>query len=116
MVHQPHGGLGDLGGEFFQLDAVELINIAQNFAFNVQKLRFVLVQNAQNIQFKLAQFAIGDDQKVAAAAGGIKEFQLGQALMKLMSFFRWFLTLSNSARSSSRNNGPMSLRIFFSVV
>ena len=74
------------------------------------------VEHAQDVQFQQAQFTVGNHKEVAAPAGRIKEFELGEALMKLISFFGWPFTFSNSARSSSRNSGPMSLRMFFSVV
>ena len=70
-------------GNSSSLDAVELIDIAQDFALHVEQLGAVLVQGAQDIQFQHAQFPVGDHQEVAAAAGRVKEFQPGQALMKL---------------------------------
>ena len=118
VVHQPQGGLGDLGGKFLDLDAVKLIDVAQDLEFcHVKRtLVRVRVKGTQDSSSSSAQFPVGNDQKVAAAASRIEKFQAGQALMKLESLFRWSLTFLNSARSSSRNSGPMSLRMFFSVV
>jgi hypothetical protein len=37
-----------------------------------------LVENGEEVVFEGAEFAVGDDEEVAAAAGGIKEFQAGE--------------------------------------
>ena len=38
----------------------------------------------QDFEFQLAQFAVGDDEEVAAAAGGIEEAELGQLVVELV--------------------------------
>src|ERR1700732_4625358 len=46
-------------------------------------MRLAIEQHAQNIQFKQAQFPIGDDEEIAATASGIEKFQLGDPSMEL---------------------------------
>ena len=75
----------------------------------------------KDFEFQLAEFAVGEDQEVAAAAGGIEETELGQLVVKFLQprvrrVDRSALMVSNSARSSSRNRERMSLRMFFSAV
>ena len=41
------------------------------------------MNGAQHFQFQLAQFAVGDHQKVAAAAGGVEEGQGAQFFVEL---------------------------------
>lgn len=107
-----------MGRKFLDLDAVKLIHVAQDVELrHVERTgAILLVQHTQNVQFQFAQFPIGDDQKVAAAAGWVQEFELGEALMELCQFPGWPFKRSNSARSSSKNSGLISLRMFFSVV
>ena len=71
VVHQPQGHLCDLGGEFFDLDAVELVHVEVNQSMHVYAHLPVLNAGAKNGQLQIAQFAVGDDEKVAAAAGGV---------------------------------------------
>ena len=41
------------------------------------------MQLQQDFEFQLAEFAVGEDEEVAAAAGGIEETELGQFALKL---------------------------------
>ena len=86
QIAQTACGLGDLGWEFFYLDAVKLVYVAQDVQFRYVYgcgLRFS-VQAANDIKLQQAQFAIGDDQEIAAATSRIEEFELGKALMKIV--------------------------------
>ncbi|MBW7835404.1 MAG: hypothetical protein H3C28_02035 [Sphingomonadales bacterium] len=41
------------------------------------------VRFPQHLDFQHPQFAVGDDQKVAAAAGGVEKFEIPQLFLKL---------------------------------
>ena len=121
VVHQPQRDLGDLGGELLDLDAVKLIDIdaQQRMHIHTQLPAGVgfLGAGTQNGQFQLAQLAVADDQKIAAAARGVKKRQTAQLFVELkQAVAGCFLTFSNSAHSSSKNSGLMSLRMFSSLV
>lgn len=88
MIHQPKRGLRDLGGEFFNLNPVKLVNITQDVDLRHVKgsyLRFT-VQLPDDVHFQEPQFPVGNDKEVSASASRIKEFELGKALMKLIEF------------------------------
>ena len=73
--------------------------------------------SAQHFQLQHAQFAVGDDEEVAAAAGGVEKGQRAQLLVELEQLVAVALRpCSNSAHSSSRNRGLISLRMFSSLV
>ena len=83
VVHQPEGHLGDAGGPFGNLDAVELVHVHLRELVHVQRqLALGAVEDLQDFQFQQAQLAIGDDEEVAAAAGGVEEAQAGEALVE----------------------------------
>ena len=85
MVHQPHGHFGDAGGPFADLDAVELSPRppwrdcgCRNF------LLAGCAEFLEDFEFEQAQFAVGDDEEVAAAAGGVEECELAEFLVKVL--------------------------------
>jgi len=104
VIHHPHRDFCDARGKFLDLDAVELIDIDLGVEINVGDA-LLRMQFLQHRRFKLAQFAIGDDKKIAAAAGGIEEGQAAELFMR-----------ENSAFNSSMNSGSITFRMFFSEV
>ena len=79
VVHQPHRHLRDLGGELLDLDAVELVHVQQHVVLHMGKHRLLGGELAlEDFKLQQPQFAIGDDEEVAAAAGGVQELQGGQ--------------------------------------
>ena len=82
MVGQPQGHLRNLRGEFFYFYAVKLVYVDGGEGVHVQHLLAAAVGGAQNLDFELAQFAVGNDKKVAAATGGVKKGQRAQAFVK----------------------------------
>ena len=74
VVHEPERDLGDFGGEGLDLDAVELRDADLAQIRNVEELAGVVpVQLLQHVHFEAAQFAVGDEEEVAASAGGVEE-------------------------------------------
>ena len=86
VVGQPQRDLGDAGGEFLDLDAVELVDVELGKPVHVVERHFALAAAKlyQDFEFQLAEFAVGEDEEVAAAAGGIEETELGQLVVKLL--------------------------------
>src|SRR5690606_13024982 len=83
VVHQPQGHLGDLGGEFLDLDAVELVYVEVDKAVHIEGLLAAGVGSAQHFEFQQAQLPVGDHQKVATAAGRVEKAQAPQFLVEL---------------------------------
>gem|GEM_PF-5116998 len=75
VIGEPERHLRDLRGELFDLDAEELIDIHLHKLEDVEVLLPVLSHGAEDFEFELSQFAIGDDQKVPAPAGRVEELQ-----------------------------------------
>ena len=85
MVSQVQGGLRDARRPFLDLDAEKVIQLDHDlsmFSPVVEKHRglklvvilageFQLPDTHQELGVQAAQFAVGDDQEVAAAAGGV---------------------------------------------
>ena len=80
MVHHPHRHFGNANGEFLIFDAIELAHVDPRQQGRVNLL--VAILGAQRFQFQPPDFAVGDHQKVAAAAGRIKKGQPGQLFLK----------------------------------
>ena len=119
VVHQPQGHLGNLGWEFFNFYAVELVHVHANQAVHVHAalagVAAEFVAGAQHGQLQQAQFAVGNDQKFPPRRRGQKR-EVAQLLVKLKQAVAVVLTFSNSAHSASRNRGLMSFKIFSSLV
>ena len=80
MVHQPHGHLRDAGGPFADLDAVEGVHVHQQEPLDVQNP--LNLQRQEHLDLQQAQFAVGDDEEIAAAAGGVQEAELADLLVE----------------------------------
>jgi hypothetical protein len=98
VVDQPQRDLGDLRREFLDLDAVELIDVDGDQLVNVEHLLAVDVRGAQHVEFQQAQLAVGDGEKIAAAAGRVEKGQAAQFLVELEQLVAVALIFSNSAR------------------
>ena len=73
--------MGYLRGEFLDLDAVEAVHVQQHQLVHVHHLlAFQLSSDHGDLQF--AQLAVGDHQKIAAAAGGVQEAQFAELLVE----------------------------------
>jgi len=75
VIHEPEGDFGDAGGPFFDLDAVELIDVDAREAVDFVEghVLLALVDLFEEIEFEETELAVGDDEEVAAAACGIEE-------------------------------------------
>src|SRR6056297_58631 len=82
VVHHPQRRFGDAGGKLLVFDAVELVDVDHAQDRGVQFALSLGVQLAQHLHLQQAQFAVGDDQEITAAAGGIEECQAGQMPLK----------------------------------
>jgi hypothetical protein len=85
VIHQPKRGLRDLGREFLNLYPEKLVNVAQDVELRhvERSCPRLAVERSQNVQFQQAQFAVSNDEEVAAPASRIEEFQFGEPLMEL---------------------------------
>ena len=83
MVRHPQRDFGDAGGKFFNLDAVELIDIDLGIEPDIGDKLITWVKLSHDLIFDQANFAIGDNQKITASAGWIKKRQTAQPIMKL---------------------------------
>ena len=73
VVGEPHGDGGDFAGGGVDFDTVELVHVALGGGL----LRACGVfEFAQCLHFQKAHFAVGDDEEVAAAAGGVEDVYL----------------------------------------
>ena len=79
ILGDDEGEAGDFGGEIAQLDASEVGDGDVAFAAFFAALFVDLV-------FNLAHFAVGDDEKVATAAGGVKHADAGKAFAQVEQF------------------------------
>jgi hypothetical protein len=119
VIHQPKRGLRDLGRKLLNLYPEKLVNIAQDV-----ELRYVerscprlAVERAQNVQFEQAQFAVGDDEEVAAPASRIEEFQFGEPFMELGKFFLLAFELLEFSAELVKKQRPNELEdVFFGSV
>src|SRR6185437_10105615 len=89
VVHHPHRCLGNAPRELSQLRAVELIHVDPGKLRNVQQsaeltisIPLIVDQLSDEFDLQQAQFSIGDDQEVAAAAGRIEEPHAAKPLVE----------------------------------
>ncbi len=84
VIDQPHGDLRHLRREFFDFDAAELGHVNPHGAEGFQQMQAAQALRAmrgqafdgvENVDFQLPQFAVSNDQKIAAAAGRIEKTQ-----------------------------------------
>ena len=82
VIHHPQSHLGDPSRKFSQLDPVELIDIHHR----KQTGQHIDLPSGpgffQHLDFQGAQLPVGDNQKVAAAAGGVEEAQFAEPLLE----------------------------------
>ena len=121
VIHHPQRGFCDAGRELADLDAVELVHVDDGQTLPKLVEQATGIDFLQYLDFQGAELAVGDDEEVAATAGGVEEAQLPELLLKCQE--RWpaaavftGLERPNSARRSSMNSGSITFRIFFSVV
>src|SRR5487761_222879 len=82
VVHEPHGNFGDSRGPFANLDSVEGVHVHEGELRNIELRLIARKEQLEDFDFQEAQLAIGDNEKVAAATGGIKEAEPGELLME----------------------------------
>ena len=79
MVREPHRNFGDAGGEF-AISMPKLIHV--NDARDVGcRAPAGAVEEPEDFNFQQPQFAVGDDEKIAATAGGVEEAECAQAFV-----------------------------------
>ena len=106
VVHQPERDFGNARRPFANFNAVKLVHVhlRQPVDFVQRQFRLLAEKFLERFEFKLAQFAVGDDEEVAAAAGGIEKFKAGKVCRGIPPAargVRWSgrpCVLSNSAR------------------
>ena len=88
MLGQPEGEHGDLVRKVEQLDAVELADAyyrphdrADGALTPIAKLL-----QTEDIHLQQAERLIGDDEEVAATAGGVEEFHAADAVQQFVAF------------------------------
>ena len=87
VVHQPHRHLRDLRRELLDLDAVELVYVDEHMILHPHQHRLLGGELAlQHRKLQRAQFAVGNHQEIAAAAGRVEELQGGQLAVQLRQF------------------------------
>ena len=111
VVHQPQRDLRDLGGERLDLDAVELRNRNLAELRDVEELFGVVpVKLLQHVHFEAAQLAVGDEEEVAASAGGVEERERRDLLVELLQP-HLFLTQSRRGAEAAEFFGIFGRRI-----
>ena len=85
MVDQPHRHLRDLRRKLFNLNAVKLVDIQRNHRMHIKSFH-PFFGNAQNFQFQQTQLAVGNHQKITAAASRVEKLQGAEFFMKLKEF------------------------------
>ena len=73
IIHR--AGLGDAGRKLAEFDPVELVDVDDRQGVGQRVELFAGMDLLQQRDLQRAQFAVGDDQEIAAAAGRIKEPQ-----------------------------------------
>ncbi len=85
VVGDPQRHAGDVRGGLVNLDAIELAHAQARqggYVEQAARLPALAEQQFNDFVFQAAQFAVGDDQKVAAAAGGIEKGQRGELVVQ----------------------------------
>ena len=73
VIHQPQRRLCNLSGELFKLYAVKLIHIDLDIFADIKQLLICAFQFFNNREFQKTQLTVCNNQKISAAAGGIKK-------------------------------------------
>ena len=86
VVHQPEGDFGDARRPFANLNAVKLVHVhlREPGDFIQRHFRLLAENFLERFQFKLAQFTVGDDEEVAAAASGVEETEIAEFVMEFL--------------------------------
>ncbi len=84
VIHQPECDFGNAHRPFRQLDAVELVHIYLAKIAHVEFPLIFAVDFAEDFDFEQAQFAVGEDEKVSAAASWIKEIERPQLAVECL--------------------------------
>jgi len=82
VVHQPQRRLGDAGGPLLDLNAEHLVHVHAREQRDVGHGLPAIAHRIEDFKFEQAQLAVGDDQEVAAAAGGVEERERAQLLVE----------------------------------
>ena len=86
MVHHPQRGLGYADRELPDLDTVELVHVDTREESDVEYILGASACSGVNLtddlDFKQAQLAVGDDEEIAAATGRVEESQLPQFFLE----------------------------------
>lgn len=84
MVGEPERDFGDAGGEFLDLDAEHLVHVDEGEIedFGLAHLLLAGVEFEEDFQFQGAQLAVGDDEEIATATGGVEEAQGGDLFLE----------------------------------
>ena len=83
VVNEPHGNFRNARWPFLNLNAIKLVNIhaAQRLEVELEGgLGFI--KFLEDFQFEQAQFAVSDDEEIAAAASGVEKGERAEFLMK----------------------------------
>ena len=87
VVHQPHGHFGDARRPLADLDAVEGIHVHEGKALDVQlRLPRIGIKQLENFDFQRPQFAVGNDEKIAAAARRVQKAESRDLFMESPQF------------------------------
>ncbi len=91
MVDEVHRGFGDAGGELLDFDAVELADMYAGLPGDLKpQLACVSLPRSdppEQLELESSELAVGDDQKVAAAAGRVEELEPGEPIVEAAQ--RW---------------------------
>ena len=82
VVEEPERDFGDAGGPFFNFNAVHLIDVDAKEGGDVEEGIEFRVEGFENIEFEGAEFTIGDDEEIAAAASGVEETERREFVME----------------------------------
>ena len=89
VVGDPQGHLRNVGGAGVDFQPVKLVNGYPALRANVEQplaLPAFAEQLVNQFVFEQAQFTVGDDQKISAAAGGVKNLERGQPVVQREQF------------------------------
>ncbi len=102
VIHKPHRGLRNSFGKLRNFNAIELIHINFGQESHIQRgpaakvLAILGMEGLQHLNFQKAQFAVGQNEEVSAAARGVKKGPICQFIVELSQtavFLRAFIAL-----------------------
>src|ERR1035437_6410094 len=86
VIHEPHGDFGYARGPLADLDAIEGVDVHLGEALDVKFLLIAATDHLEDFDFQQTQFAVGNDEEIAAAAGRIEEAQAREFLVEAFQF------------------------------